>query len=256
MTILCYHSIDPDWTSPLAVAPDDFARHCAWLAGNRRMLDLDVAVAQMDPSGRLPRGTAALTFDDGLAPVFDRAFPVLRRYAIPVTVFLVAETLSPTGRAVDWVDDAADRTLRTLSAEQVLEMLAAGVRFGSHSYGHRDLTSLGEEACEQDLRQSRELLEDLLGRPVRHVAYPRGLHDERVRRAAARAGFTHGFSLPESREPVGPLSVPRVGVYRGNGLLALRAKVSPGFLRWRTLPAYRVLHRLIRPSRAPRRVSG
>jgi hypothetical protein len=77
-----------------------------------------------------------------------------------------------------------------------------------------------------------------------------------VRRAAARAGFTHGFSLPVSREPVGPLAVPRVGVYRGNGLLTLRAKASRGYLRWRTAPAYRSLRRVIRPAKPPHRTAG
>jgi peptidoglycan/xylan/chitin deacetylase (PgdA/CDA1 family) len=230
----------------MAVAPEAFAHHCAWLAGSRRMVDLDTAVAQMDASGRLPRRTGALTFDDGFASVFDEAFPLFRRHSIPATVFLVTETLTTGGRAVDWVDDAPAETLRTLTPDQVLEMQAAEVRFGSHSHEHRNLTALGEDECVRDLRQSRELLEDLLRQPVRHLAYPRGLHDEHVRRAAARAGFTHGFTLPQAREPTGPLAVPRVGVYRGNGLLTLRAKASPAYLRLRTGAVYPAIRRLFR----------
>jgi peptidoglycan/xylan/chitin deacetylase (PgdA/CDA1 family) len=246
VTILCYHSIDPDWESPLAVTPEAFAEHCAWLARSRRMLDLDTAVVQMDAFGRLPRRTGAVTFDDGLAPVFDLALPVLEKHGIPATVFLVAGTLTETGHPVDWVDDPPAEPLRTLTKDQVLEMRAAGVRFGSHSQAHRDLTALGEEECERDLRESRGVLEELLGGPVRHLAYPGGRHDDRVRRAAARAGFTHGFTLPESREPVGPLAIPRVGVYRGNGLLTLRAKASREYTRLRggrVLPAVRRLVR-------------
>jgi peptidoglycan/xylan/chitin deacetylase (PgdA/CDA1 family) len=242
VTILCYHSIDPKWESPLAVTPEAFAEHCAWLARSRRMLDLDTAVVQMDASGRLPRRTGVITFDDGLAPVFDLALPVLQKHGIPATVFLVAGTLTEAGHPVDWVDDPPAEPIRALTRDQVLEMRAAGVRFGSHSHAHRDLTALGEEECERDLRESREVLEDLLDSPVRHLAYPRGCHDERVRRAAARAGFTHGFTLPESSEPIGPLAIPRVGVYRGNGLLTLRAKASRLYPRLRTgrvLPAVR-----------------
>jgi peptidoglycan/xylan/chitin deacetylase (PgdA/CDA1 family) len=242
VTILCYHSIDPHWESPLAVTPEAFAEHCAWLARSRRMLDLDTAVVQMDASGRLPRRTVAVTFDDGLASVFDLALPVLEKHGIPVTVFLVAGTLTEAGQPVGWVDDPPAEPLRTLTLDQVLEMQTAGVRFGSHSQAHRDLTAMGDEECETDLRNSREVLEDLLGTPVRHLAYPRGRHDDRVRRAAARAGFTHGFTLPESREPVGPLAIPRVGVYRGNGLMTLRAKTSrryPGLRTGRVAPALR-----------------
>ena len=32
MSILCYHAVDPHWKSPLSVTPEEFERHCAWLA--------------------------------------------------------------------------------------------------------------------------------------------------------------------------------------------------------------------------------
>jgi peptidoglycan/xylan/chitin deacetylase (PgdA/CDA1 family) len=256
VTILCYHSVEPDWDSPLAVAPESFAKHTAWLARARRVVDLDAAVAQMGRSGRLLRGTVALTFDDGFAAIFDHAFPLLTEHRIPATVFLVAETLSAQGRPVDWVDDPPPGTLTTLSRDQVLEMQAAGVQFGSHSYAHHDLTSLSEEECERDLRGSREVLEDLLGASVTYLAYPRGLHDERVRRAAARAGFAHGFALPESREPVGPYSVPRVGIYPRDGELSLRVKTSEWYVPLRTSRAFPTIRRLARRGSAPARPPG
>jgi peptidoglycan/xylan/chitin deacetylase (PgdA/CDA1 family) len=238
VTILCYHAVDPAWRSVLSVSPEEFERHCAWLRRNRTVAPLEEIVGRMDSGGRPRRGTTALTFDDGFASVFHHAFPTLRRHGLPATMFVVAETLTPMGRAVDWVDDPPSQTLATLTREQVLEMRDAGIRFGSHSYRHADLPSLTEEECIHDLRASRELLEDLLSRPVPFLAYPRGLHDERVRRAAQRASFTHAFSLPEAREPSGPFAVPRVGVYPGNGVRGLRIKTSPWYLSLRTSRVY------------------
>jgi peptidoglycan/xylan/chitin deacetylase (PgdA/CDA1 family) len=252
VSILCYHAIDPGWRSVLSVDPPSFERHCAWLASARRLVELGEAVASMDRRGRLPRGTAALTFDDGFASVFDHAAPILRRFGLPATVFVVAETLTPEGRPVDWVDDPPPEPPATLSREQVLELREAGVRVGSHSYRHADLRALGEDECVRDLRASRELLEDLLGRPVPFLAYPRGFHNERVRRAAQRAGYTHAFSLPEGREPNGPFAIPRVGVYPGNGTAALRLKTSPRYLAVKTGAVYARARRLVRASSAPR----
>ena len=146
----------------------------------------------------------ALTFDDGFAELFDHAFPVLVRFGLPATLFVVGRTLTDPPIPVDWVDDPPARPLRTLTSEQVLEMRDVGIAFGSHSASHRDLATLGEEEVVRDLRESRETLEDLLRTPVAFVAYPRGRHNEHVRRAAHRAGFSHGFSLPEHREPTGP----------------------------------------------------
>src|SRR5205807_4952068 len=116
----------------------------------------------------------ALGFDDGFADVYTYALPILRRSRLPATVFIVAQTLTSGGRAVDWVDDPPSWPLETLSREQILEMRAAGISFGSHSFSHRDLTTLTEDECVRDLRTSREVLEAILGEAIRLLAYPRG----------------------------------------------------------------------------------
>jgi peptidoglycan/xylan/chitin deacetylase (PgdA/CDA1 family) len=255
MTILCYHAIDPDWRSPISVRPDEFEAQCAWLARSRRVLGLADAVPRLDRRGRLPRGLVALTFDDGFASLFDHGLPPLTRLGLPATVFLVARTLAPEGKAVDWVDDPPPRPPATLSLDQVVEMQAAGVRFESHSLDHRDLRVLTDEECERDLRSSRELLEDLLRRPVTLLAYPRGHHDARVRRAAERAGYAFAFTLPEAREPVGRFAIPRVGIYDGNGTRGLRTKASPWYLAARTSRGYAPLRRAFEAARGLRRPS-
>jgi peptidoglycan/xylan/chitin deacetylase (PgdA/CDA1 family) len=234
MTILCYHSVEAGWASPLAVEPEAFARQAAWVGANRRVLPLAEGIPRLDSSWRLPRGAAVLTFDDGFASLYDHVLPVLKRQQLPATVFLVAQTLTPAGQPVDWVDDPGAEPLRTLTVDQVLEMQDAGVDFQSHSWAHRDLRSLSEEECVRDLRDSREFLSDLLGRPVTLLCYPRGLHDEKVRRAAARAGYTHAFALPVGPEEPGPYAVPRVGIWRGNGQLTLRVKSARPYVRLRT----------------------
>jgi peptidoglycan/xylan/chitin deacetylase (PgdA/CDA1 family) len=253
MTILCYHAIDPDWRSPISVRPDQFEAHCAWLARSRRVIGLGDAVPRLDRRGRLPRGLAALTFDDGFASLFEHGLPSLTRHALPATVFLVARTLAPEGKTVDWVDDPPARPPATLSRPQVLEMQEAGVRFESHSLDHRDLRLLSDEECERDLRASRELLEDLLARPVTLLAYPRGLHDARVRRAAERAGYAFAFTLPEAREAAGRFAIPRVGIYDGNGTRGLRTKTSPWYLAARTSRAYPPLRRAVEAAGSLRR---
>jgi peptidoglycan/xylan/chitin deacetylase (PgdA/CDA1 family) len=250
VSILCYHSVDPSWRSPLSVTPEAFEAQSAWLARHRRVIGVSEAAGRVAATGRLHARVAAITFDDGFRSVFDHAFPVLMRHRLPATVFLVAQTLTPEGRPVDWVDDPPVWSLSTLTLGQIREMQEAGIGFGSHSYAHHDLTTLSDEECERDLRASRELLEDVLETRIRLLAYPRGLHDERVRTAAGRAGFAQAFTLPERREPIGPFSVPRVGVYPGNGIKTLRAKTSRWYLPVRTSGAFPILRRLAGRGRA------
>ncbi len=240
MTILCYHTVEPEWASPLAVVPEVFTAQCEWLARHRSVVPLPEALARADVSGRLPRRCTALTFDDGFSGLFHHALPTLSRLGLPATVFLVARTLTEGGRRVDWVDTPPPNELRTLDLEQVREMQAAGVDFQSHSLAHLDLTQLPYDECVRDLRESRELLESLLGQPVRLLAYPRGRHNSLVRRAAERAGYSHALALPEGPEPAGPYAVPRVGIYRANGVPTLRLKSSRWYPRVRTGPIHRL----------------
>ena len=247
MSVLCYHTVEPEWWSPLAVKPGHFERHCAWLSRHRRVLRLSEGLAALDETGRLPRGTALITFDDGFSGVYEHALPVLRRFELPATIFLVAETLTPDGHPIDWAPTAPSRA-RTLTLDEVLEMQELGVTFGSHGLRHLDLTQLGDE-CERDLRASRELLEDLLHRQIRTLAYPGGLHNGRVRAAAHRAGFSHAFSLPEGAEVMNHLAIPRAVIVPGNRLTTLRGKCSRWYPAMKRSPMYPAL-------RAGARVAG
>ena len=233
MSLLCYHSVDSSWNSPLAVRDVDFDRQCRWITRHRSALPLDMALERLQKDGTLPHGALHLTFDDGFEALHQRMLPVLRRYRLPSSVFLVAQTLTPQGRAVDWVDRPPLTPLATLSLDQVLEMQDSGVDFQSHSWAHHDLTTLDYDSCRHDLNSSRELLEDLLGKRVTVLAYPRGRHDRMVREAAKAAGYTHALALPEHREDVNAFAIPRVGIYRANGARIFRLKVSPRYLKVR-----------------------
>jgi peptidoglycan/xylan/chitin deacetylase (PgdA/CDA1 family) len=231
VSILCYHDIDASWHSPISVHPDSFARQIAWLASNRRVVSLSEAVRLMEGRVRLPAGVASVTFDDGFASTHEDAMPVLLREGVHASVFVVASTLERANAPMDWVKDAP-QPRRALSLAQVLELRDAGFEIGSHSYTHRDLTTLDEREIVSDLRHSREVLEDLIGRPVTMFAYPGGRHDERVRRASATAGFQNSFAMADTDLTAGPPhAIPRVGIYRGDGMVILSIKTSPWF--WR-----------------------
>jgi peptidoglycan/xylan/chitin deacetylase (PgdA/CDA1 family) len=72
---------------------------------------------------------------------------------------------------------------------QAREMDIAGVEIGSHTLTHPILTSLGDDRLREEVRQSRTVLQTVLGRNVETFCYPNGDHDLRVRRAVAHAGY-------------------------------------------------------------------
>jgi len=226
MTILCYHSVRDDWDWRFALARDNFATHCRWLRDRRTPVGLAESLPRVSRTGRLPGRMVALSFDDGFRDVYETAWPVMMRYELPVTVFLVARTLVEDDPQVDWVPGGTPETVRVMTASQVLELHSAGVMFGSHGYSHLPLTALSEEECEQELRTSREIIEDVLHDPVRLVAYPHGQDNEMVRRAARNAGYAFGLRTARRATRTSKYSIPRVGIYRSTDTRSLRVKLS------------------------------
>lgn len=106
----------------------------------------------------------ALSFDDGYSDLLTLAYPILHARNIPFTAFISPGFLGKDGY---------------LTSEQLL-MLAADplVTIGSHSMTHLPLAGKDAEIQRNELLESKELLELLLGTEVSLFAYPNGQSDE------------------------------------------------------------------------------
>jgi len=248
VTLLCYHSIARGWDDPVSLEPADFERQCALLARRGTVVPLAQVAERLAAGAGLPPGTSVLTFDDGFADYAEFAVPILRRYRLPATMYVVAGSITDASLPVDWITGlpAADAP-PLLTTDQIRELHAEGWSFGSHSMFHRDLPTLSEAECAADLAESRELLADLIGAPVTSLAYPFGRHTPHVRRAAEQAGYAFALALPDrGAEDGGRFAVPRTGIYRGNGILRFRMKTSRLFPALRGAPGYRAASTLAR----------
>jgi peptidoglycan/xylan/chitin deacetylase (PgdA/CDA1 family) len=71
---------------------------------------------------------------------------------------------------------------------------------------------LSEDDLRRELNESKEEIEDRLGRPCEDLAYPYGEHDERVRAAVRAAGYRRAYALRGSRSDA--YAAPRLDLYR------------------------------------------
>jgi peptidoglycan/xylan/chitin deacetylase (PgdA/CDA1 family) len=233
--VLCYHSVDPS-PSYLSLTPGLFDEHLAWLQDRCRVVPLDQLVA----GGRRADGPyVAITFDDGYADNHVHAMPRLSARGMTATFFVTAGFLERDDEVMAHLSDVwltPRERLHPLSWSQLRELRHAGMSIGSHTWSHRNLARLSSADAQEDLRRSRELLEERLGEPVRAVAYPWGklgrhVTDETVA-AARRAGYELGaISLPRSvRDGDEALRIPRFGV-GAEPVARLAAKVA-GAIDW------------------------
>jgi peptidoglycan/xylan/chitin deacetylase (PgdA/CDA1 family) len=84
----------------------------------------------------------------------------------------------------EWPNDCS-----LLDWEMIGEMAGAGISFGAHTDNHVILTREEESAAEREIQRSKQILEERLGQPVRHFAYPAGRYNAAIKSMLARAGF-------------------------------------------------------------------
>jgi peptidoglycan/xylan/chitin deacetylase (PgdA/CDA1 family) len=117
-------------------------------------------------------------------------FPIIKRDKIPVTLFIYPSAISNAAYAMTW--------------PQLAEMAQSGlVDIQSHTYWHPNFKiearRLNPAAYERfvamQLTRSKETLIAHLGVTVDMLAWPFGIYDADLERAAERAGYVAGFTL-------------------------------------------------------------
>jgi peptidoglycan/xylan/chitin deacetylase (PgdA/CDA1 family) len=153
-----------------------------------------------------------VTFDDAFRNSAT-VFPGLDRLDVPIQIF-VCTGYARDGAPLTIPELAGDDPdqLRTLTWDDLRGHAERGVEIGSHGVTHARLTRLSDDEVRRELRDSRQAVEDELGRPCPDFAYPYGEHDERVRGLARAAGYERAYGLREGGND--PFALHRLDLYR------------------------------------------
>jgi peptidoglycan/xylan/chitin deacetylase (PgdA/CDA1 family) len=211
LPVLTFHAIH-DLPSPVAFGPAAFSAAMRRLAARGwRTVSAAEAVAHARGGRPASARTFAITFDDGYASVLTHAAPVLRELGFGATLFLTTGLME---RDEIFPGDRLCPRERSLSWAEARALAASGIEIGSHATEHRDLRTLSDAELSRALSESRRVLEERLGTPVRLHAYPFGLCDARVAAAAARV-YDGAFTadLDWVRPGVGPHRMPRLDAH-------------------------------------------
>jgi peptidoglycan/xylan/chitin deacetylase (PgdA/CDA1 family) len=191
-----YHEITsrpPGAYRKYAITPRTFARQMRWLAfeGYHPISLQDLLDARTDHK-RLPTRPVIVTFDDGYRDCVNNAVPILKEHGFTATFYIVAGLVGKTSR---WLVKERGLELPLADWGLLRDLHAAGLELGSHGLTHARLTELSPAACREELLESRHLMKDRLGHEVRHLAYPFGCFDDRVRALAEEVGFRSACSV-------------------------------------------------------------
>jgi len=179
VSILCYHSISDD-QSDTSIPEDQFGKHIKTLKNaNYTFVSLDDIFAWFSQNVSVPQKAVTLTFDDGYADFKTTALPILEKYNIPVTLFLVGD------REQYRLNLGSD--LAMLSDVDVAELEKHPlVSLGWHTKTHPNLAALSKENMGQEI---------IPPTPMSFFAYPGGNYSENAMGAVQNAGFSAAFSI-------------------------------------------------------------
>jgi len=251
ISILMYHGIserDEDVPHPYYVTntrPEVFARQMQFLADNDyNVISLSEAISLLSIVSKPQTGSPAakrhfpkpearqnvvITFDDGHRDYHDVAWPILKKFGYPATMFL------PTG----FVDNERKRLngKECLTWDEVEALAAQGAMFGAHTVSHIQLYGKDSRKIDYEINQSKREIEEKLHGRVEHYAYALAFpeHDmgfvQNLQDILRQVGFTGAVStrigIAKQGDDLYLLKRIPVNSHDDEGLL--RAKLEGGY---------------------------
>ncbi len=217
--VLMYHAIHADdRTTSLYVSPEVFASQIEFLVRNHyNVVGPDEIISYMEKRAKMPPKTVAITADDGLYNFYKYAYPLLKKYNLKATIFVVTNKIGKPGR---------------LGWKELREMSDSGlVTVGSHTKSHPWLpeVSVDEKKLNDELVVSKRILEKGLGKKVDYICYPNGAFNDLVKESARSAGYKGGFTTnPAKRSDIDDIyAIRRLKMSSSSrNQLILRGKIS------------------------------
>lgn len=216
--VLMYHSIsEADYFS--AVSPADFARQMAYLsASGRPVISLTELIRRLRAKESLG-GSVAITFDDGYEDNYTTAYPVLKQYGFPATIFVTTGLIGKSDK----------RDLRRMGEAQLAELEQEGLlSIQPHTVTHPKLGEITDDDARGEIVGSRLELERILGTQCDQFAYPYGNFNDRTVALLSEAGFAAAFSVREDvvTPDVALLQIPRASIDRTTTFAQFKGKLS------------------------------
>ncbi len=211
--ILTYHRLGPTAVDSMTLPTRVFESQLAWLKENGyTVISLKTLVSYLQGKGPAPAPkSVVITVDDGHKSVYSDLLPLVRQYNIPVTLFIYPSAISNASYALTWAQ------LQALQKTGLFDVQG-------HTYWHpnfnREKKKLTSEEYQKlvniQLNKSKAVLEKKLAIQVDLLAWPFGIYNDELEKAAEKAGYIMAFSIDgrPASQTEHPMSQPRYMIVR------------------------------------------
>ncbi len=179
-----YHRIRDDGKMPdISVSVENFEKQMAYLKNNFNVISLKSLCRNLKQLQALPVDSVAITFDDGYKDNYLNAYPILKKYQLPATVFLISRLIGTDGDM--------------LENREINIMNKGGIDFGSHTLTHPVLSEIDSQTATAEISESKVEIERLLGEEVDFFAYPKGKYNDfnaQIKAQVQASGYKAAFA--------------------------------------------------------------
>ncbi|MEI6351935.1 MAG: polysaccharide deacetylase family protein [Verrucomicrobiota bacterium] len=194
--VLGYHRIVEKVRRPdTEITPADFEAQMQELKDQGlEVIPMQDLIAWQHGQKSIPDKSAVITFDDGWKQQYTIAWPILKKYSYPFTLFIYT----------DYVKGGPKSGGESISWDQLAEMRDAGADIQGHTISHHDLRGgkRGKAPAPDyeawlwnELNGSKQIIEQHLGNKVNVLALPYGFYNQHVQEVAKKAGYDAIFTV-------------------------------------------------------------
>ncbi len=212
--ILCYHNLNPTKPGSMNMTPKKFESQIKWLVDNGfTIIPLKQAVEYLQGKREsLPNKSIVVTADDGWKSVYIYMFPIIKKYNIPITLFIYPETISKGKNAMTWEE------LKKLQQTGLFDIQSHTYSHPNFKHAKKNMSPTNyEKYVNAELVKSKNILENKTGNKIVFLAWPFGIYDNYLEQAAAKAGYTTAFTIDAipANQKFGPEAEPRYMIVDG-----------------------------------------
>lgn len=181
--ILTYHNFTKDIGSSYIINIIEFEKQMNYLAThNYSVISLSELLKGLK-NGQFPPKPVVITIDDGFKSTFTLAYPVLKKYNFPATLFIYTDFIEKNNNSLTW--------------GEIKEMTENNLEIGSHALSHYNLLKYKENEnyenylarIKKEIFLSKEILESKIGGKVKFFAYPYGVYSPTIKNLVIQADY-------------------------------------------------------------------
>lgn len=214
--ILTYHRVNDVDKNALTLTVEQFDAQMKFLVDDGyTVITPDELLNAWEGDGNLPNKPVVITFDDGNADNYKNVFPILQKYNLKATMFIITDNINLYPSYITW--------------QQAQEMQASGlVDIESHTLSNKSFLDISSrDKLWDQIYGSKQAIEWYLKKPAKFIAFPDGKYtveaEDLCKEVGYRAGFTVDYGLAH-KDPQHYV-LDRIPIFGSNSHTLLRFKM-------------------------------